>query len=596
MKQTKATIIAFILILVTVFAAFPATVSYGEEVNCYTLVTSVSELADGDRVILASIKEGRLYAASTKKRNYRISAQVVEDGGVIYGDPATNSADTTAFEFTLDVDNGYYCFYDSLNSGYLCATAPATSTGSRMGTSATLTDACRFSISIGNDGSCMPLAKDIGFNGKMTYMPDSETNGVFVCSPESNTAGEAIFIYKYTGKNEPPVIDDSSKEPVYLCTFDVFNAEYYKDTETVKYYGEYSGALAEGFIYVFTMNDARGFNINKKNVESADIAIGDGKFSYSYSLSASAANEFVQPFTVNVACFHSAQAIKPVSTAVTVLENEPVTNYTVDFIFGSGGTLEGTLSVSVPAGTELASLDFPEPKPDVGYEFFGWSETIGAVNNDTVITATFIKKSYAVTFYDFDNRFIVERTVEHGDAAIAPADPVREGFNFIGWSENFNNVTEPLDVFAQYEIKTYTVTFVAGDGGTIIGDTTVSAKHGTPIAELDFPLVEADAGFVFSGWSCDGETVLDDVTILAEFKKNYTLGDVDADGEITPLDATLVLQYDAALTDFNEAQFIAADVNGDGYADCFDALQILRFDAKLIDSFPIAKAFKPEYV
>lgn len=68
-----------------------------------------------------------------------------------------------------------------------------------------------------------------------------------------------------------------------------------------------------------------------------------------------------------------------------------------------------------------------------------------------------------------------------------------------------------------------------------------------------------------------------------EVTDTYTIivsGDINCDGQTSPLDASLALQYDAALTDLNSLEFLAADVNGDGSCDCFDALQILLYDAK----------------
>ena len=67
----------------------------------------------------------------------------------------------------------------------------------------------------------------------------------------------------------------------------------------------------------------------------------------------------------------------------------------------------------------------------------------------------------------------------------------------------------------------------------------------------------------------------------------YSTGDVNGDGKVDALDASLVLQYDAGLITFTEEQIIRADVNDDGKADALDASLILQYDAGLIIYFPV---------
>ena len=63
------------------------------------------------------------------------------------------------------------------------------------------------------------------------------------------------------------------------------------------------------------------------------------------------------------------------------------------------------------------------------------------------------------------------------------------------------------------------------------------------------------------------------------------LGDVNGDGEVTVVDAALVLQYEAGLIDSLPC-LDAADVNGDGTVDVEDAGLILQFVAGVIGSLP----------
>ena len=58
---------------------------------------------------------------------------------------------------------------------------------------------------------------------------------------------------------------------------------------------------------------------------------------------------------------------------------------------------------------------------------------------------------YTVTFKDWDGTVLSEQTVVESASATTPANPIRDGYNFIGWDTSFSNVTSNLVVTAQYE-------------------------------------------------------------------------------------------------------------------------------------------------
>ncbi|MFA6958565.1 MAG: dockerin type I repeat-containing protein [Thermoanaerobaculia bacterium] len=55
------------------------------------------------------------------------------------------------------------------------------------------------------------------------------------------------------------------------------------------------------------------------------------------------------------------------------------------------------------------------------------------------------------------------------------------------------------------------------------------------------------------------------------------LGDVDADGRLTSLDAVLILQFTVGLVEPADWQTIAADVSGNGEIGAYDAALVLRY-------------------
>lgn len=63
------------------------------------------------------------------------------------------------------------------------------------------------------------------------------------------------------------------------------------------------------------------------------------------------------------------------------------------------------------------------------------------------------------------------------------------------------------------------------------------------------------------------------------------LGDVDGDGIVTILDATVIQRVIAKLTDLNDKQMKAADTDADGTVTVLDTTQIQRFVAHIVDSF-----------
>ncbi len=68
---------------------------------------------------------------------------------------------------------------------------------------------------------------------------------------------------------------------------------------------------------------------------------------------------------------------------------------------------------------------------------------------------------YTVTFKDWNGDVLKTEQVEEGHSATAPADPVREGYTFIGWDVDFTNVTADLTVTALYEENSPAI--LAGD-------------------------------------------------------------------------------------------------------------------------------------
>jgi hypothetical protein len=62
--------------------------------------------------------------------------------------------------------------------------------------------------------------------------------------------------------------------------------------------------------------------------------------------------------------------------------------------------------------------------------------------------------SYTVTWKDWDGTLLEQQTITFGNSAIAPQDPVRDGYKFVGWDNNFSNIISDVVINAEYSIAT----------------------------------------------------------------------------------------------------------------------------------------------
>lgn len=93
-----------------------------------------------------------------------------------------------------------------------------------------------------------------------------------------------------------------------------------------------------------------------------------------------------------------------------------------------------------------------------GYEFTGWKGDYSKVKSDKVIYAEYKKvdeekQEFTVTFKNYDETILEVQKVGKGSSAVPPANPVREGYEFIGWSKEFDKVESDLVIYAQYNEK-----------------------------------------------------------------------------------------------------------------------------------------------
>ena len=200
-------------------------------------------------------------------------------------------------------------------------------------------------------------------------------------------------------------------------------------------------------------------------------------------------------------------------TIVTALwrEVDPSELFTVTF-------MDGDTVLHVEKKVMLhGSVIPPENPTKEGYLFTGWDAQFDDITQDTVVKATWIEddsSKVTVIFLDGFGVNIETQQIRKGKDAVAPENPTKEGYRFIGWDKEFTNVQENLEVNAIWEPRTFTVTFEDGSGNVLSVEKDIP-MHGSAKTPPT-PYIE---GYEFVGWDGLYTNVTKDLTVVAQWKK-----------------------------------------------------------------------------
>ena len=209
------------------------------------------------------------------------------------------------------------------------------------------------------------------------------------------------------------------------------------------------------------------------------------------------------------------RTIQVTSDITLTAEFDLDTRYIVTFVDWDGTVLS---SVSVISGeTAIAPAD---PTRE-GYTFIGWDKDFSKVTNHMTVTAQYQINRYRVRFFDYDETLLHTDSVEYQSAAVAPADPYRTGYTFIGWDKELSSITADLDIYAQYEIgenRDMTIVFTNSIDGNEIHSQSISIKL-PPAPEIE--------GFTFLRWHIVESDLTDVITIQAIYELDKTTPALD---------------------------------------------------------------------
>ena len=131
-----------------------------------------------------------------------------------------------------------------------------------------------------------------------------------------------------------------------------------------------------------------------------------------------------------------------------VVSDKPVT-YRVTFYDEDGVTVLD--EVTVNAGSDAVTHVTPTK---TGFVFKAWMPAPVGVTEDMKTYATYVSeevKVYTVQFVDFDDKVLSTQQITEGGTAVTPVSPSRTGYEFTGWRPGYENVTDDLTIYAQYE-------------------------------------------------------------------------------------------------------------------------------------------------
>ena len=167
--------------------------------------------------------------------------------------------------------------------------------------------------------------------------------------------------------------------------------------------------------------------------------------------------------------------------------------------------------------------------------FNGWTVNGSAIDLDTYTITTNTKIVADITYkfdvkFKVDDEFIESQIIEKDSYATPPADPTKEGYDFIGWSINGIDVVSNIDTISVTQNTTYIALFKKLYNVTFMVDDEVYRTFVLrENANLPNILPLRKVGFKFVGWSINGKDVVDsknykiikDVTLIALFTYDY---------------------------------------------------------------------------
>jgi uncharacterized repeat protein (TIGR02543 family) len=207
---------------------------------------------------------------------------------------------------------------------------------------------------------------------------------------------------------------------------------------------------------------------------------------------------------------------------------------------------EITISFETNSGVQMTEIkvdqnalltDIPDATR-VGYDFIGWYYDVALsqildeaepVLRNITLYAKWQIQTYQIQF-DVDGDISDEIEITYGTLITLPADPIKEGYHFLGWYVETNLFNEDTIVnsntllVARFEIDEYLITFDLGDGTT----TSLRLTYGEELTELPSSVLTPQAGKIIV-WKYFNDSVLGGIASFDHITSNMTVKSVYID-------------------------------------------------------------------
>ncbi len=230
--------------------------------------------------------------------------------------------------------------------------------------------------------------------------------------------------------------------------------------------------------------------------------------------------------------------------STTLYAQWTIISYPISVTAGSNGSISPIGPVLVNYGGSQAFTIAPDMHYHIADVLIDGISNAGAVSSGTYtftnvmtphsIEATFAINTYTLTYAAGAGGSIMgtsPQTVDYNTSGSLVTATPDTGYHFVDWSDGLltasrtdDNVMADISVTANFAINTYTLTYIAGTGGTITGTSPQMVNHGSSGTQVT---AVPDAGYHFVDWS-DSSTVnprtdinvIGPITVTANFERD----------------------------------------------------------------------------
>lgn len=109
-------------------------------------------------------------------------------------------------------------------------------------------------------------------------------------------------------------------------------------------------------------------------------------------------------------------------------------------------------------GEQIIYKNYPTTVTGHTFNYWGGAMYVNMPGMDIEVHANLTPIKIQVTFR-IDNKYI-DQQVDYGTDAVPPKVEEKRGYDFVGWDEDYTNVTEEIIVNAIFKVKTFTLSFI----------------------------------------------------------------------------------------------------------------------------------------